>query len=61
MHCANFVNNPETMFCDRREQSGANRHGPCDEKIGKGVTSQNVTVQPGFDLQCQAAVDQSRW
>ena len=29
-------------------------------KIGKGVTSQNVTVQPDFDLQCQAAVNQSR-
>jgi hypothetical protein len=29
-----------------------NRHNPCDEEIEKGVASQNLTVQPDFDLPC---------
>ncbi len=30
------------------------------KKSVTGVTSQNVTVQPDFDLQCQASVDQKQ-
>jgi hypothetical protein len=37
-----------------------NRHSPCDEKIEKGVASQNMTVPPDFDLQCWTQADQSR-
>jgi hypothetical protein len=37
-----------------------NRHSPCDEEIEKGVASQNVTVEPDFDLQCWTLADQSK-
>ena len=33
----------------RKEQNGEYRHGPCEDGIEKGATSQNVTVQPDFD------------
>lgn len=60
MHCANSGNPLETTLRGCRERSGAKRHEPCEVEYGKGVTSQNVTVQPGFDLPCPTAVDQSR-
>jgi hypothetical protein len=46
-----LINHPETTLRGRREQSGEHRHGPCDGGNGKSVTSQNVTIEPDFDLQ----------
>jgi hypothetical protein len=43
-------NGSETTLRRGQEQSAQNRHGPCDDKIAKGATSQNMTVQPGFDF-----------
>jgi hypothetical protein len=58
--CATSVNRLVTTLRGRREQSGENRHEACEVEIGKGVTSQNVTIQAGFRfLRCQRTVDQS--
>jgi hypothetical protein len=59
-NCAYSVNPLEATLRGSPEQIGENRHGLCEVEIGKGVTPQNVTVQPDFDLQCQTAIDQSR-
>jgi hypothetical protein len=45
-----MINIPQTTFCSRREQTGENRHGSCDDEATKGRHVPERDSSAGFRL-----------